>query len=218
MTEPKLNPAADEPASITPIAKPSDDPLARFRSKRPANAGGVETLLKALPHYPVPDAKDFVRLHPTKDEYWSGELCLVNVPIIGQRKDTLHLIDEDIARAHLPGGKIQRFRLALASKPWDIFFLAHVPTTFLDNAWDLSALRGCEQARTRWAQLISRKAEGVEGYKADYARDADAFPEPKWPTQSLGELIVMPFSPDRMIDRPDHPALLRLIGAEQPLA
>jgi hypothetical protein len=31
-------------------------------------------------------------------------------------------------------------------------------------------------------------------------------------------LIVMAFSPDRMIDRADHPALLRLIGAKQPLA
>ena len=211
------NTAPAEPA-ITPIAKPAGDPLARFMSKRPANAGGVETLLEALPHYPLPDARDFVRLHANEDEYWSGEMCFVNVPIIGQRRDTLHLIDEDIARAHLPGGKIQRHRLALASKPFDVFFFAHVPTTSLDNAWNLSALRGCEQARTRWVQLISRKAEGVEGYRIDNARDADAFPEPRWPAQSLGELIVMAFSPDRMIDRADHPALLRLIGARQPLA
>ena len=204
--------------TITPITKPAGDPLARFLSKRPTNAGGVETLLEALPHFTVPDARDFVRLHAHEAEYWSGELCFVDVPIIGQRKNTLHLIDEDIARAHLPGGKIQRFRLTLASKPFDVFFLAHVPTTSLDNAWNLSALRGCEQARTRWVQLISRKAEGVEGYRIENARDADAFPEPRWPAQSLGELIVMAFSPDRMIDRADHPALLRLIGAKQPLA
>ena len=122
MTEPKLNPAADEPAQHNADREAERRPLARFRSKRPANAGGVETLLEALPHYPVPDAKDFVRLHPNEDEYWSGDLCLVNVPIIGQRKDTLLLIDEDIARAHLPGGKIQRFRLALASSPGTSFF------------------------------------------------------------------------------------------------
>jgi len=91
--------------TITPITKPAGDPLARFLPKRPTNAGGVETLLEALPHFTVPDARDFVRLHAHEAEYWSGELCFVDVPIIGQRKNTLHLIDEDIARAHLPGGK-----------------------------------------------------------------------------------------------------------------
>jgi hypothetical protein len=50
-------------------------------------------------------------------------------------------------------------------------------------------------------------------YKIDFARDADAFPTPKWPTQSLDELIAIAFN-GRMIDREDHPALLRLIGAK----
>jgi hypothetical protein len=52
-------------------------------------------------------------------------------------------------------------------------------------------------------ELTSRKAEGVEQYKIEHARDADAFPEPKWPTQSLDTLIVAAFSPDRTIDRED---------------
>jgi hypothetical protein len=41
-------------------------------------------------------------------------------------------------------------------------------------------------------------------------------PEPKWPTQSLDELIDKAFD-GRQIDREDHPALLRLIGARQVL-
>ena len=65
-------------------------------------------------------------------------------------------------------------------------------------------------------QATSRREENVDGYKIDFARDQDAFPDPKWPTQSLDELIVMTFA-GRMIEPRDHPALLRLIGAKQNL-
>jgi hypothetical protein len=215
----QTQPAAEpDIAAVTPIAKPGGVSLDRFRSKRPAALGGVETLIESLPHYPVSHAKDFVRLHANENEYWSNELCFVNVPIVGMKRDTFHLIDEEIALAFLSGGKVLRFRLALATKPHDVFFLAHIPTTNTDNLWNASNLQGCEQAKTRWVQLTSRKAEGAEQYKIEYARDDAAFPEPKWPSQSLEELIVAAFSPNRMIDSAGHPGLLRLIGAKQPLA
>ena len=118
---------------------------------------------------------------------------------------------------YLPSGRILRFRLALATKPYDVFFLCHVPTRNPDNQWNESNLVACEKAKTLWVQATSRKEEGVDGYKIDFARDQDAFPEPKWPTQSLDELIERTFA-GRMIDRDDHPALLRLIGAKQNLS
>ena len=90
---------------------------------------GVETLSTGLPHHKIAAAKDFVRLHPDEETYWSPELCFVNVPIKGQKRDTLHLINEDLAMRHLPSGKIQHFRLALATKPHDAFFLCEVPTS-----------------------------------------------------------------------------------------
>ena len=93
-----------------------------------------------------------------------------------------------------------------------------MPTQNQDNSWNKTNLIGCEQARSRWVELTSRKKEGVEDYKTDYAHDEDAFPEPKWPTQTLDELILVTFSPDRMIDHENHSALLRLIGAKQSLS
>jgi hypothetical protein len=176
----------------------------------------VETLQTGLPHHNIAHAKDFVRLHPNEEAYWSPELCFVNVPIKGQKRDTLHLINEDLAMRHLPSGRILHFRLALATKPFDVFFLCHIPTRNEDNNWNASNLLGCEKAKTAWVQATSRKEEGVEAYKIDLARDADAFPEPKWPEQSLADLIDKTFA-GRMIDREDHPALLRLIGAKQSL-
>jgi hypothetical protein len=107
--------------------------------------------------------------------------------------------------------------LALATKPFDVFFLCHVPSRNTDNTWIASNLQACEQAKTRWTQATSRREENVEAYKADIARDGDAFPTPNWPTQSLSELINVTFA-SRMIDRDDHPGLLRLVGARQSIS
>lgn len=202
---------------VVPIAKPGGFDLNKFKSKRATAVANVETLQTGLPHHSISQAKDFVRLHPDEEEYWSCELCFVSVPIKGQKKDTLHLIDEDLALQYLPSGRILRFRLALASKPYDVFFFCHVPTRNSDNEWNLTNIAACTVAKTRWVQATSRREENVDGYKVDYAREQDAFPDPKWPTQSLNDLIEKTFV-GRMIDTADHPALLRLIGAKQSLS
>jgi hypothetical protein len=204
-----------ENEKVVSIAKPSaGDVLERFKSKRGGTAAAVEEMLQPLPHYNIAGAKDFVRLHPNEDEYWSSELCFVSVPIIGQKRDTLHLIDEDLAMTYLETAQIKRCRLALASKPNNVFFLCEVPSQNLDNSWNETAIRGCEQAKTEWVIAASRKGENAEGYKIKTAKDADAFDEPKWPTKTLSELIMAAFE-RRIIDRKDHPGMLRLLGAKQ---
>jgi hypothetical protein len=202
--------------NVVPIVKPSGFSLDKFKTKGGTAAASVETLQAALMHCKIKEAKDFVRLHPNEDEYWSPELCFVNVPIKGQKKDTLHLINEELAVSYLVSGQIERFRLALATKPFDAFFLCHVPTQNLDNEWNSSNLLACEQAKTLWVQATSPKGDGVDGYMVRTARDSGAFPEPQWPTQSLGALLEATFA-GRMIDTENHPGLLRLIGAKQEL-
>ena len=123
----------DNTAKIIPIPKPKAFNLDKFKSKRAAAIGGLETLQGALPHYPIAQAKDFVRLHPDQSKYWTDKLCFVSVPIKGTKKDLLHLIDEDIAAEYLPSGKLSWFRFALATKPFDVFFLCHVPTRNLEE-------------------------------------------------------------------------------------
>jgi hypothetical protein len=68
-----------------------------------------------------------------------------------------------------------------------------------------------------WTKAISRKSEGVENYRIKFATDPDAFPDPDWPKQSLGELIARAFA-GCMIETKDHPALLRKLGAKQSLS
>lgn len=154
-----------------------------------------------------------MRLRPNEEAYWSIELCFVNVPIKGAKRDTLHLIEEALAMQYLESARIYRFRLALATKPNDVFFLCHVPSQNLDNRYNETAIDGCVKAKLNWVQVTSRRNEGVDEYKVTSAREQDAFPDPQWPTQSLGELIGATFK-ERTIDRADHPGLLRLIGAK----
>jgi hypothetical protein len=148
MTMPKkIEPLVVPDDEAMRIAKPSEFSLDKFKSKRAPTLANVETLLTALPHQSISQAKDFVRLHPDEDAYWSPELCFVNVPIKGQKRDTLHLIDEEVAMRYLPPARILRFRLALATKPYDVFFLCHVPTRNEDNTWVASNLRACSKPR-----------------------------------------------------------------------
>jgi hypothetical protein len=206
------------PIDETPISIPKPQPnlLDKFKSTAKPTIAGVETLLTALPHHKISDTNDFSRLHHDEANYWSAEYCFVSVPIKGQKNDLLHLIAESLAQQFLPPKRIQRFRLALASKPHDVFYLCHVPTQNMDNMWNSSNLEACLAAKTSWVQADSRKAEGAEGYQIGFAKNEKAFPEPNWPKQSLDELINVTFK-GRMIDHEKHPGLLRLIGDVQVL-
>jgi hypothetical protein len=199
------------------IPKPNGFDLDKFKSKRVDALANVDTLLTGLPVSKISEAGDFVRLHPDEDNYWSPELCFVMVPIKGSKRDILHLIEEELAMRFLPSGKIKRFRLALATKPNNVFFLCRIPTRNLDNKWNHDNITACENAKKLWTEVTNRSEEGVDGYFAQFARDPAAFPESKWPKQSLSDLIEQAFA-GRMIDREDHPALLRLIGAKQPVS
>ena len=71
--------------------------LEKFKSKRPSNIAGVGTLLTPLKLMRIAEVGDFVRLHPDEDNYWK----------------------------HLSSKKIKWQRLALASKPHDVFPFLH---------------------------------------------------------------------------------------------
>jgi hypothetical protein len=152
--------APEENGTPLTIAKPSGGfDLNKFKSKQSASIANIETLPTSLPVHNMAAAKDFVMVHWDEVNYWSDELCFVSVPIKGQKHNTLHLITEDLALQFLEAGEVLRFRLALATKPGDVFFLCEVPTQNLDNSWNVSNLDGCEQAKALWTKAVSRKAK-----------------------------------------------------------
>jgi hypothetical protein len=202
-------------ASIIKIKKPSFSE--KFKSKNKPTISGVETLLTALPIIKIGDVDDWTRTHPSEDTHWSIELCFVEVPIKGIKRNMLHVIDDDLAVRYLPAKKIKRHRLALACKPNNVFFLCVVPSQNLDNAFNADALTACYKAQTHWIQAMSRRSENADGYEIKFAQDQDAFPPPSWPSRALDELMDVTFK-ESNIDHDRHPGLLRLIGAKQDLA
>ena len=54
-----------------PIAKPGEFDLDKFKAKQTATVANVETLQSPLPVHNMAEAKDFVRLHPDEQNYWS---------------------------------------------------------------------------------------------------------------------------------------------------
>jgi hypothetical protein len=199
------------------IAKP-DKPgfLSRFKSRRPPTISGVASPLNPLKVMKIADALDFVRLHPDEEFGWTEELCFVQVPIKGEKQPKLHLIDEDLAMSRLPSKQIIRHRLALAAMPHDTLFFCIVPSQNLENSFNKSACKYCGEAKTRWVKVTSRKAEGYDDYKSEYAEDPEAFPETNWGTHSAEEWCEITFR-DVSIFEPNHPGWLRLIGAKPDL-
>src|SRR5947207_816019 len=185
--------AEPEGEKVISIAKPKEGGLARFKSKTAPTIANVGTKVGMLPISSISEAGDFVRIHPNEETHWSPELCFVKVPVQGAKNDVLHLIDEDIAMQYLEAKQVLRFRLALASKPSDKFFLCSVPTTNLENTWNASAIEAIEDAKRLWIKAVSRRSEGIDAYRIQYARDADAFSEPQWPAESLEDLILATF-------------------------
>ncbi len=181
----------------------------KFKSTRGATTASVEIQPSALSIMKMSDANDFVRLHPTE---WSEEMCFTLVPTEGA-PDSLHIIVEELAEHYLRPKKIIRHRLALATKPNNKFFLCIIPSYNLDNKWNADNLQACHQAKATWTQALSKKSQGEDGYEIVTSASVDAFPDPRWPSKSIYDLIELAFaSGDRMIDRDDHPALDRLLG------
>ena len=205
----------DKPAlKIVADADKSTFDLDRFKSKRPPGAAGVVKLVTGLPIIKINEANDFVRVH-SDETTWTPELCFVSVPVKGQRKGTsshqLHLIDEEIALTYLPPGRILRFRLALASKPYNEFFLVKVPTQNLDNSWNQSNLAAIEIAKRVWVWVASDDA--TERYRTTQALDSDAFNEPDWLLlgRTCTEAVGATFK-GLTIENDQDDALKRLIG------
>ena len=150
---------------MAPVKKPKTSFLDKYKSKNMATAADVEPALAALAIKKIADVGDFVWVHPDEESYWTIELCFVDVPVKGEKRTILHLIDDDIAVANLPSKKIRRMRLALAAKPDGSFFFCIVPSRNLDNSFNKSALDAIEKCRTGWWMTSSRKASGVRGLR-----------------------------------------------------
>jgi len=155
-----------------------------------------------------------VWVHPDPAYTSTRPYFLVDVPSDEKGgKPSLHLILKTLAHQYLDSSEWTRLNFALASMPGDRFFLGIVPCRNLDNAFNASMLVAIEQAKQGWRRIL--RVHGKDGYYAKAPIDPDFAQPPTWPSASLAELVDAHFSPHRKILTPEHPGLLRVLGARQ---
>jgi hypothetical protein len=217
MSKPKLV-ASDTPPT-EPIAQPADDfDISRFSAgdAYKPEISGVRTVLQKLDMLSLSDAKDWVLVYDNP-AYITPPLMFISVPVQGQRHNAVHPIDRDVALRNCSDREIDQFRLVLAARPHDRFFLAKVPCTNLENSWNESMLRAIEYAKARWCKVLSERAQGFDRYGIKDVRDKLSPPPgpygvPNWPPQTMGQILKATFT-DPILDD-NHPALLRLVGGK----
>jgi hypothetical protein len=90
-------------------------------------------------------------------------------------------------------------------------FLWPVPLPGLDgkhNPWHRSAMIAVEKAQDRWVRVAANMEAG--GY--DISEATANIGEPDWPDMPFSEMVRIAFE-GRVIDRPNHPLILKLRGA-----
>ena len=160
---------------------------------------------KALIQVPVrkPRPQEFFRVHP-------GEDYRLDTTILELKDEReIYLVMPEMRGALL--GEIVSTRLFAATNRQGIVFLIPVRLPGEDgrsNPWHESLMRAAGLAMASWIRVRADMSLG--GYQPFIA--SGNLPEPEWPDESLGELLRIAFSGNR-IDVPDHPVIRRLFGA-----
>jgi hypothetical protein len=76
------------------------------------------------------------------------------------------------------------------------------------NQWHQSALIAASKAEARWVRIVANLEAGLYDVNEAAATIAD----PEWPTMTFQEMLRIAFQ-GKIIDRPDHPLVLKLRGA-----
>ena len=90
-------------------------------------------------------------------------------------------------------------------------FLWPVPLPGRDgkiNPWHRSIMIAVEKAMTRWVRVTANMEAGCY----DISEAAATISEPEWPDMPFEEMVRIAFQ-GRVVDRPDHPLILKLRGA-----
>ena len=159
-------------------------------------------------HIPVrrrPNRHDFVRTHPNP-EY------RINLPIFRGRSDG---DDEEMYYvvpamvAEMPN-ECQPYTAFTAVNLRGSVFLWLVPFPPDDrqpNAWLVTNRECAEAAINKWVRVASNRDDGCY-----HAIEYEGPPvEPMFPPETFRELLMLGFK-NRVVDRPDHPIILKLRG------
>jgi len=163
--------------------------------------GGTAEILSKVP-VRKPQKQEFVRVHP-------DEAMMLTTAVYEDKQDReFYFVAPNMMSAML--GETTPVILVTAMNRQKVSFLwplkvANDNTS--GNAWQDSALQGCEVAKKTWVRLVADMSLGA--YRI-WAAQGD-LSEPEWPGKPLNELLEIAFR-GRVIENEDHPVIKRLRG------
>jgi hypothetical protein len=182
----------------------SPDPFDPASLRLKANFAEGMATKKLLSSIPVerPNKQDFIRVHP--DPAYHLEAALIEI----KRDREFYLVRPE-------------YQDALIGECFPAVLFLYVNTLGTPRFWSIplpidgkrsnryheTALEYAQQAMTQWLRIRANLDLGA--YEATVA--LIKLLEPTWPEQPMNELLRLAFR-DRIIDREDHPVILKLRG------
>jgi hypothetical protein len=151
-----------------------------------------------------PSRQDFVRVHPDP-AYRFAPAALIEIKDEGE----LYLVTPALAPDLV--GEFSPSTIYTAINRQGVVFLWPVKLPTADGrsgAWNRSAEEAADIAVARWVRITANMSLGAYAVVVAAAN----IPDPEWPDLPFVELLKIAFR-DRLVDRPDHPVILRLRGA-----
>jgi hypothetical protein len=192
-----LHADASEEAAPDPF-----DPASLAISGDMAAELGVKKLLVSVP-VRKPSRQEFFRVDPRPNYQ-------MNTAVLELRDERETYLIAPQMRAAIPG-EIKPVTLRLCANRTGVVFLWPIPLPAEDgrsNRWHEVARRAAELAERRWVRLVLNMAAGA--YEIFEAQAEIG--EPEFPDKSFRDLLELGFGEGRLIDRPDHGVIQRLMG------
>jgi hypothetical protein len=184
------------------ISGPFDN-LSSLRLDQSYADTGVKKLLTTVP-VRKPNRQDFVRVHP------NPAYRLSPAGIIEIKEDReVYLVTPEMAQELVGEFAVATLFTAINRQGvlhlWPVKLPGH---NGKHNAWHRSAAQAAEHAMNRWIRVTANSPLGA--YEIFEAKGD--LPQPEWPDVSFQDILKIAFH-DRIVDRFDHPLVMRLRGA-----
>ena len=175
------------------------DPASLRLDQSFADTLGVKKLLTTVPVH-KPNRTWFVRVHPDPN---------YRLPVAIIEEDREVYLVTPLMASECPD-EVTLVTLFTAINRQGVLFLWPVRLPGLNgkySEWARSLMEAAEMAQTRWIRVRSNMSLGA--YETFEARGQ--LSEPEWLDASFCEVLRVAFR-DRIVDRTDHPLLLRRLG------
>jgi hypothetical protein len=155
-----------------------------------------------------PENDAYIRTYPDPS-WWRDAFVFEHKGADG--KKALYLVAKPLRKLEELEGKVKRKRMVPYITLTGAIGLWPIGIEHPDNSWVASAMRACEEARTAWTMVVSRKEIGQNKVR----QASGKHPDPVWPDLTFDQMIDLAFLPEQRItprNYKTHPVMRKVRG------